>query len=107
MIGGIACYFVVNSIKEKLRYNDTLDAFGIHGVGGVIGAILTGVFQSHKVNKDILDGLIYTGHLHTIWIQCIAVIVVVLYSIIITFIIGKTLSILCPLLRLLKKIRQV
>ena len=33
MIGGIACYFVVNSIKEKLRYNDTLDAFGIHGVG--------------------------------------------------------------------------
>ena len=34
--------------KEKLRYNDTLDAFGIHGVGGVIGAILTGVFQSHK-----------------------------------------------------------
>ena len=51
MIGGIACYFVVNSIKEKLRYNDTLDAFGIHGVGGVIGAILTGVFQSHKVIK--------------------------------------------------------
>lgn len=33
MIGGIACYFVVNYIKEKLRYNDTLDAFGIHGVG--------------------------------------------------------------------------
>lgn len=97
MIGGIACYFVVNSIKEKLRYNDTLDAFGIHGVGGVIGAILTGVFQSHKVNKDILDGLIYTGHLHTIWIQCIAVIVVVLYSIIITFIIGKTLSIFMSL----------
>ena len=75
--------------KRKLRYNDTLDAFGIHGVGGVIGAILTGVFQSHKVNKDILDGLIYTGHLHTIWIQCIAVIVVVLYSIIITLLLER------------------
>ena len=97
MIGGIACYFVVNSIKEKLKYNDTLDAFGIHGVGGVIGAILTGVFQSHTVNKDIVDGLIYTGDLHTIWIQCIAVIVVVIYTIILTFIIGKILSIFMPL----------
>ena len=50
IIGGIGCYVVINLIKVKLQYNDALDAFGIHGVGGVLGAVLTGVFQSHKVN---------------------------------------------------------
>lgn len=97
MVGSILCYFVVNFIKEKLKYNDTLDAFGIHGVGGVIGAILTGAFQSHKVNKDIIDGFIYTGDVYTILIQFIAVIGVIAYTVILTLIIGKVIAKFMPL----------
>ncbi len=52
-IGGSVCYFAVVKVKKVLGYDDTLDAFGIHGVGGTVGAILTGVFASHAVN----DGL--------------------------------------------------
>lgn len=52
-IGGVVCYFAVVKLKKVLGYDDSLDAFGIHGVGGTVGAILTGVFASHAVN----DGL--------------------------------------------------
>ena len=63
LIGGICCYFAINYIKVKLKYNDALDAFGIHGIGGVVGAILTGVFQSHKVNESVTNGLAFGGEL--------------------------------------------
>ena len=46
--GGIVCYLVINVIKVKYKYNDTLDAFGIHG-GGIVGAILTGVFNHNML----------------------------------------------------------
>ncbi|MCI2774915.1 ammonium transporter [Staphylococcus petrasii] len=95
--GGIACYFVINIIKEKFKYNDTLDAFGIHGVGGVVGAVLTGVFQSHAVNGDIDNGLVYTGNIHAVLVQLIAVVVVVIYTILLTWVIGKVLQKLMPL----------
>jgi Amt family ammonium transporter len=61
-IGGIVCYFAVVKVKKVLGYDDTLDAFGIHGVGGTVGAVLTGVFASHSVNEalpemaGLLDG---------------------------------------------------
>lgn len=95
--GGIACYFVINIIKEKFKYNDTLDAFGIHGVGGVVGAVLTGVFQSHAVNGDIDNGLVYAGNIHAVLVQLIAVVVVVIYTILLTWVIGKVLQKLMPL----------
>ena len=52
-LAGIACYFMVSVMKRKLGYDDTLDAFGVHGIGGTLGAILTGVFATRLVN----DGL--------------------------------------------------
>lgn len=97
MIGGVVCYIVINVIKEKYKYNDTLDAFGIHGAGGVVGAVLTGVFQSKEVNPDIINGFIYNGHLHTVLIQLSAVVVVVIYTIVLTWIIGKVLQKYTPL----------
>lgn len=97
IVGGIFCYIVINHIKEKYKYNDTLDAFGIHGVGGIIGAILTGIFQSHQVNSDITNGLIYNGDLHPIFIQSIAVVIVVLYYILLTWIIGRILQRISPI----------
>ena len=50
LIGGICCYIVINYIKVKLKYHDALDAFGIHGVGGIIGAVLTAF---SKVKRQI------------------------------------------------------
>jgi Amt family ammonium transporter len=47
---GIVCYAMVAVVKNRLRYDDSLDAFGIHGVGGALGAILTGVFATNLVN---------------------------------------------------------
>ena len=58
---GLACYLACGLLKPALGYDDSLDAFGVHGVGGTLGAILTGVFASKQVNPDYHDGLFYTG----------------------------------------------
>ena len=52
---GIVCFFMVTTIKSKVKYDDTLDAFGVHGAGGTIGAILTGVFATNAVNDGLKD----------------------------------------------------
>ena len=54
--GGIVCYFMVVKVKAMLNYDDSLDAFGVHGVGGTLGAILTGVFATSSVNSAIAAG---------------------------------------------------
>jgi len=54
-IAGIGCFFMVTAVKNKFKYDDTLDAFGVHGAGGTIGAILTGVFATNAVNDNLKD----------------------------------------------------
>jgi Amt family ammonium transporter len=54
-IAGVICYFAVTSLKKALGYDDSLDAFGVHGVGGFTGAILTGVFANSAVNTVFKD----------------------------------------------------
>lgn len=59
LIGGIAgvlCYLMVARVKARFGYDDSLDAFGVHGAGGTIGALLTGVFASRAVNPVFKDG---------------------------------------------------
>jgi Amt family ammonium transporter len=58
-ITSVICYFAVVSLKPKFGYDDSLDTFGVHGVGGTVGAILTGVFCAKSVNSLSPDGLIY------------------------------------------------
>ena len=60
---GIVCYFAVVKVKSMFGYDDSLDAFGIHGIGGTLGAILTGVFATKEVNalKDAAGNAINTG----------------------------------------------
>lgn len=58
LIGGAVCYFACTSIKRRFNYDDALDAFGVHGVGGTLGAILTGVFASKSVYADVPDNLL-------------------------------------------------
>jgi ammonium transporter, Amt family len=52
---GVVCYFMVTAIKQKFGYDDSLDAFGVHGAGGTLGAILTGVFATNAVNDALKD----------------------------------------------------
>jgi Amt family ammonium transporter len=54
-VAGIGCFFMVTAVKSKFKYDDTLDAFGVHGAGGTIGAILTGVFATNAVNDNLKD----------------------------------------------------
>jgi len=53
LIGGVVCYLSASKLKAKFGYDDSLDAFGVHGVGGTLGALLTGIFASKDVNSAI------------------------------------------------------
>ena len=54
-IAGIVCYFMVTLVKQKFGYDDTLDAFGVHGAGGTVGALLTGIFATSAINDGLKD----------------------------------------------------
>jgi Amt family ammonium transporter len=56
-IAGVFCYFMVTGIKHIFGYDDSLDAFGVHGAGGTLGALLTGVFATYLVNDGLKDAL--------------------------------------------------
>lgn len=85
IIAGIIPYFAVASLKPKLGYDDALDAFGIHGVSGTIGAILTGIFADPSVN-EAGKGLLY-GNPGQLVTQIIAASVTIIYSALATAII--------------------
>ncbi len=81
---GVIPFFAVAKLKPMLGYDDTLDAFGIHGIGGTIGALLTGVFADPSVN-ELGKGLLY-GNPGQLWTQLIAVAVTLFYSGVMTFV---------------------
>lgn len=85
LAAGIVPFFAVAWLKPKLGYDDTLDAFGIHGIGGTLGAILTGVFADPSVN-ELGKGLLY-GNPGQLLTQLIAVGVTMVYSAVMTLII--------------------
>jgi ammonium transporter, Amt family len=90
ILAGIVPYFAVASIKAKLGYDDSLDAFGIHGVGGTLGAILTGIFADPSIN-EYGKGLL-VGNTHQLLVQFLAVGVTMIYSALVTFIIFMLLK---------------
>ena len=82
----IICFFMVATVKRKLHYDDALDAFGVHGMGGIIGSILTGVFATRFVTgPDGVQGALY-GDWHQLWIQILATLVTIVFSTVVTFI---------------------
>jgi Amt family ammonium transporter len=81
------CYTAVAVIKAKLGYDDSLDAFGVHGVGGIWGTIATGLFCEKAVNSAGADGLFFGGA--QLWPQLIMVVVVPLFAAVMTFVIFK------------------
>ena len=76
LIGGAVCYLSCSKVKNMFGYDDSLDAFGVHGVGGITGAILTGVFATTAVNSSGANGLLH-GNPGQVVNQCIAVAVTI------------------------------
>ena len=83
----VICFIMVAYVKPKLGYDDALDAFGVHGIGGIIGAILTGVLATPAI-QAAYSGAAY-GNTHQLMVQLIAVLVTIAYSGIGTFILFK------------------
>jgi len=91
MIGigvSVLCFIAVGFIKRRFGYDDSLDAFGIHGIGGIWGALATGLFATRSINPAGADGFFF-GNPRQLWIQFIAVAVTIVYAFIATYIIYK------------------
>lgn len=93
LVSGVVCYFCATSLKRKLGYDDSLDAFGVHGIGGIVGAILTGVFAA-----PALGGFgAVTDIGMQVWIQAKGVIFTVVYTALLTYVILKVLDVVMGL----------
>lgn len=90
-IGGVICYVAVAVVKTKIGYDDSLDAFGIHGIGGTWGSIATGLWATTDVNPAGANGLFY-GSSHLLVAQLISTAVAYMLAIVGTFIIFKVIS---------------
>ena len=89
LITSLVCFYMVGVVKPKFGYDDTLDAFGVHGIGGIIGSILTGVFATQVISGEGgVEGALY-GDWHQLWVQTAATLVSIAFSAVMTFILFK------------------
>jgi Amt family ammonium transporter len=88
IIVAMVCYLAVAVIKGKLGYDDSLDAFGVHGVGGTVGTIATGLFAEKAVNAGGANGLLF-GNAHQLVVQSLSLLATITFAVIMTFIIFK------------------
>ena len=91
LLVSVFCFIAVGVIKPKLGYDDSLDVFGVHGIGGIWGALATGLFATKAVNSAGADGLFY-GNPGLFLVQLKAVAIVVAYTFVVTFIIYKVID---------------
>ncbi len=92
---GVFCYFGV-SLKSRLGYDDSLDVVGIHGIGGIWGALATGLFASQAINPAGFNGLFF-GNPGQLWIQLVSVVATCAFSFIVSFVLLKIVSAFVPL----------
>jgi Amt family ammonium transporter len=90
LISGVACYLGATWVKRKFGYDDALDAFGVHGVGGFTGSILTGIFAAPALG-GFMDG--YPGFGEQLWKQTAGSVITLVYSLIASFIILKVIDV--------------
>ena len=95
LLGGAVCYFGV-TIKNRFGFDDTLDVFGVHGVGGTVGALLTGLFCTVAVNSGGANGLFY-GNPKQLLLQIIGVGATIAYAVVVTWILLKVVDALVGL----------
>ncbi len=94
-IGGVLCFGAVFFLKTKFGYDDTLDAFGCHGIGGTWGGIATGLFATTAVNGDGANGLFY-GNASLLLKQLVAISATYAFTIIMTYAIIKAINFFLP-----------
>jgi Amt family ammonium transporter len=98
LIGAIAslvCYIMVVFIKSKFSYDDALDAFGVHGVGGWLGTIATGVFATPAIQASYSGAI--SGNLKQLWVQFAGAGAVTIYSLVATAVIYKLIDMIIGL----------
>lgn len=95
-LAGPICYYGIHIVKNRLKYDDTLDAFGVHGIGGVWGALATGIFASEKVNPAGRNGLLY-GNPEQLLHQLIGVSAAIALAAVGTFVVLKAVSLFTTL----------
>ncbi len=94
VICGAVCFWAATTLKRMLKVDDSLDAFGLHGVGGILGALLTGVFISEAIAPSAATALSFGAQM---WVQLEGVLATVAYSAIMTFIILKVIDLVMGL----------
>ena len=92
LITSAVCFWMVAVVKPKFGYDDALDAFGVHGVGGIIGSVLTGVFATRFVTGEGgVQGALY-GDWNQLWIQVAATVISMAFSAVMTFVLFKVVD---------------
>lgn len=95
LIAGAVCYWGCTKLKQKLGYDDSLDVFGVHGMGGATGTVLCGIFTVPAVGEAA--GLFYGGNPGQLLVQLYGVVVTLVWSGVITFVVLKIINLFVPL----------
>lgn len=93
LIGGVVCFWGTTGLKRVLKIDDSLDAFGLHAVGGIAGALLTAVFASSFIMGEKAPA----DMLHQLWVQTEGVLATIAYSAVVTFILLKVIDLVIGL----------
>lgn len=91
LLSSVFCFIAVTVIKHKLGYDDSLDAFGVHGIGGIWGALATGLFASKAINPAGADGLFF-GNPRLLFVQLTATAATIVYAFVGTLILYKIID---------------
>jgi len=105
ILAGIGCYFAVK-FKEKQDWDDALDVWGIHGMGGLIGTLLVGFFATKTINPNGADGLFYGGSISFFLKQVGAILITVVYSLFFTLFLLRSINWLIPVKASLREERE-
>jgi Amt family ammonium transporter len=84
----VFCYIAIAKVKAVFKYDDALDVFGVHGVGGIWGTLATGLFAEKIINNDGADGLLF-GNLHQFLVQCLYAVTAIVFAAVMTWILFK------------------
>jgi Amt family ammonium transporter len=91
LLAGVLCAMAVR-LKFKLRYDDSLDVLGVHGVGGLVGMILLGLFATRTINPSGANGLFSGGGFHLLGVETLAAVVTVAFSFSVTWLLAKAVD---------------
>ncbi len=105
LVASLVCFWMVAVVKPKFGYDDALDAFGVHGMGGMVGSVLTGVFATRAVTGDGgVQGALY-GDWHQLWVQTATTLISVVFSAVMTFVIFRITDALCGI-RVMRRVEE-